>query len=127
MQVKDIMSSSCVVARTTDTLEHAARVMRDRDIGFMPVVDNDRAVGVIDSWPATLTGATLAEALALADASLAPEVTQVMVSGLGDDGDALCATTGLRRLPGTSWRSWLWCPDPGHPALRAESTGIPIT
>ena len=47
MQVKDIMSSSCVVARTTDTLEHAARVMRDRDIGFMPVVDNDRAVGVI--------------------------------------------------------------------------------
>jgi len=108
--------------RHVATAPSGARVLAVRTIG-----DDDRAVGVIDSWPATLTGATLAEALALADASLAPEVTQVMVSGLGDDGDALCATTGLRRLPGTSWRSWLWSLDPGHPALRAESTGIPIT
>ncbi|HPF62785.1 MAG TPA: hypothetical protein PLI93_12100, partial [Gemmatimonadales bacterium] len=108
--------------RHVATAPSGARVLAVRTIG-----DEDRAVGVIDSWPATLTGTTLAEALALADASLAPEVTQVMVSGLGDDADALCAAAGLRRLPGTSWRSWLWCPDPGHPALRAESTGIPIT
>jgi len=48
MQVKDIMTPNAECIRPDDTLEDAAKKMRDLDIGPLPVCgDNDRLAGMI--------------------------------------------------------------------------------
>lgn len=107
-----------LVARTAS----GARVLATRTIG-----GGDAQIGLVDSLPVRLTGAVLAEALAVATAELPPDIEQVMVPSLPDDADPLAAAVGLRRVPGTTWRSWIWSREPGHPLLQARVTGVPIT
>lgn len=47
MNLKEIMTSEVVVIHPNDTLQTAARKMHDQDIGFLPVCDNDRLIGVL--------------------------------------------------------------------------------
>jgi len=47
MKLKEIMTSDVEVIHPTDTLQAAAQKMRDRDIGFLPVCDGDRLIGVL--------------------------------------------------------------------------------
>lgn len=48
MQVKDVMTPGVECARPSATLQEAARMMRDLDVGALPVCgDNDRLVGMI--------------------------------------------------------------------------------
>jgi CBS domain-containing protein len=48
MQVKDIMTPGVECIRPDDTLQNAARKMRDLDVGPLPVCgDNDRLAGMI--------------------------------------------------------------------------------
>ena len=45
---RDIMSGSAECARTTDTLQDAARKMRDLDVGALPICgEDDRLAGMI--------------------------------------------------------------------------------
>lgn len=45
--VRDIMSSPVVTATPDDTVEHAMRLMTDRRIRHLPVLQGDRVVGVV--------------------------------------------------------------------------------
>src|SRR5262245_46557187 len=47
MKLKEIMTSNVEVIHPTDTLQTAAQKMRDRDIGFLPVCDGERLIGVL--------------------------------------------------------------------------------
>lgn len=47
MQIKDIMSRDVVIASPRETLCEVAQMMAVRDIGFMPVGEGDRIVGMI--------------------------------------------------------------------------------
>ena len=47
MKLKEIMSSDVEVINPSDTLQTTAQKMRDRDIGFLPVCDDDRLIGVL--------------------------------------------------------------------------------
>ena len=48
MKCSDIMKKDVICVRPTDTVQHAARLMRDEGIGFLPVCDEDgRALGAI--------------------------------------------------------------------------------
>jgi CBS domain-containing protein len=47
MQVKDIMTANVECVRPEDTLQDAARKMRDLDVGPLPVCDDDRLAGMI--------------------------------------------------------------------------------
>ncbi|MEO7455530.1 MAG: CBS domain-containing protein [Gemmatimonadaceae bacterium] len=47
MKVKDIMTASPACCSPSDSLRDAARIMRDSDCGAVPVVENDRVVGII--------------------------------------------------------------------------------
>jgi CBS domain-containing protein len=47
MKLKEIMTSEVEVIHPNDTLQTAARKMHDRDIGFLPVCDGDRLIGVL--------------------------------------------------------------------------------
>jgi CBS domain-containing protein len=47
MQVEQIMTSPVEYVRADTPLAQAAELMRDKDIGFLPVCDNDRIVGTL--------------------------------------------------------------------------------
>lgn len=47
MQIREIMTRNVECAGPEDTLRHAAEMMRNLDIGALPVCENDRVVGMI--------------------------------------------------------------------------------
>src|SRR5574341_1149086 len=47
MKLKDIMTKNVEVVHPDDTLKEAAQKMRVRDIGFLPVYEGGRVVGVV--------------------------------------------------------------------------------
>ena len=49
MQVEEVMSRNCRLVNVDDTLQKAARIMREENVGVLPVQDpgQDRLVGVI--------------------------------------------------------------------------------
>ena len=47
MKLKQIMTNNIATIHLEDTLEAAARIMRDRDVGFLPVYEGKELVGVL--------------------------------------------------------------------------------
>lgn len=47
MSINDIMSKKIIVGSTTNTLSEIAELMKKYDIGFIPIVDKNKLVGVI--------------------------------------------------------------------------------
>lgn len=47
MKVKDIMSKSMVTAHTHNKISEVSRMMKEYDIGFIPIEDNNDFIGVI--------------------------------------------------------------------------------
>ena len=47
MNINDIMSKKIIVGNTTNTLSEIAELMKKYDIGFIPLVDKNKLVGVI--------------------------------------------------------------------------------
>ncbi len=47
MKIADIMSSNVCLVAPDDTIQFAAQKMEESDIGFLPVGENDRLVGMI--------------------------------------------------------------------------------
>ena len=47
MNIRDVMTANPRTVTPDDTIQNAARVMRDEDTGVVPVVENGRTVGVV--------------------------------------------------------------------------------
>ncbi|HEY0835534.1 MAG TPA: CBS domain-containing protein [Azospirillum sp.] len=47
MKIRDIMTKQVEIVTPDTSLKDAARMMRDADIGFLPVGENDRLVGTL--------------------------------------------------------------------------------
>ena len=47
MNLRDIMTRDIEVIQPHDTLQMAARKMRERDIGFLPMYEGDQLIGVL--------------------------------------------------------------------------------
>ncbi len=47
MQIKDVMTREVDLIGPTTTINEAARMMRDDDIGILPVAEADRLIGMI--------------------------------------------------------------------------------
>ena len=47
MQIKDVMTPQCEWIAPEATLEEAAKIMQDKDIGFIPVGENDKLIGAV--------------------------------------------------------------------------------
>jgi CBS domain-containing protein len=54
MLVKDVMTKNVECVRPDDTLQEAARKMRDLDVGPMPVCDGDRLAGMVTDRDITI-------------------------------------------------------------------------
>ena len=47
MQVGDVMTRSCSIVDSNESLEKAAKIMREENIGVLPVAENDKLIGMI--------------------------------------------------------------------------------
>ena len=47
MNIRDVMTPNPRTVAPSDTIQNAARIMRDEDTGAVPVVENGRAVGIV--------------------------------------------------------------------------------
>ena len=47
MNIRDVMTSNPRTVSPEDTIQNAARIMRDEDTGAVPVVENGRPVGMV--------------------------------------------------------------------------------
>jgi CBS domain-containing protein len=56
MKLREIMSRDVQVVHPDETLQMAAQKMRDHDIGFLPVCEGDRLVGVVTDRDLALRG-----------------------------------------------------------------------
>lgn len=56
MKVKDVMSRNCTFITPQTTLAEAARIMADQDIGFVPVAESDRMIGMVTDRDIVIRG-----------------------------------------------------------------------
>ena len=47
MNIREVMTPNPRSVSPSDSIQNAARIMRDEDAGAVPVVDNGRAVGIV--------------------------------------------------------------------------------
>ena len=47
MNIRDVMTPNPRTVSPDDSIQNAARIMRDEDTGAVPVVDNGRPVGMV--------------------------------------------------------------------------------
>ncbi len=47
MNIRDVMTPNPRTVSPSDTIQNAARIMRDEDTGAVPVVENGRPVGIV--------------------------------------------------------------------------------
>ena len=47
MNIREVMTPNPRTISPTDSIQNAARIMRDEDAGAVPVVDNGRAIGIV--------------------------------------------------------------------------------
>ena len=101
MQVRELMSSDVEVIAPDTTIQDAARLMRDADVGALPVGENDQLIGMVTDRDIVVRG--LAEGKADGNAT----VRDVLTDGLTfcfeeddvDDAANLMADRQVRRLP----------------------------
>lgn len=98
--ISEIMTEDCKTVGPKDTIKQAAIVMRDNDIGFVPVVEGSRLIGVVTDRDLVIR--------ALADDSsgstsvgdvLSTDVKTVSSDTSVDDAAELMAANQIRRLP----------------------------
>ena len=56
MQIKDVMTAQVTTIKPNTRLEEIARIMRDEDIGAVPVAEADRLVGMVTDRDIVLRG-----------------------------------------------------------------------
>ena len=54
MKVKDIMSKDVASVNSNDTIERAAQMMKEHDVGSMPVCNQQNVVGIVTDRDITL-------------------------------------------------------------------------
>lgn len=101
MPLRDIMTEAVELVGPDDTLQAAARRMREIDTGFLPVADGDRLVGALTDRDITIRAvaegrdpASTRVREAMSDAPL-----YVYEDQEPDDAAALMAEMQIRRLP----------------------------
>lgn len=90
MKVEEIMTRDVIIAESDDLLQNAARMMARLDAGMLPILENDRLVGVITDRDITV------RAVAENKAPASTKVKSVMTPGVrycfeDEDVDAVAA------------------------------------
>jgi CBS domain-containing protein len=101
MKLREIMTPSPVFARPTDTLSRVAEMMQQENVGAIPVVENDRLVGIITDRDVTVKAVAAGEDPK--EALVSDYMSADLVTGRPDMSDRealeLMGREQIRRLP----------------------------
>jgi CBS domain-containing protein len=98
--VKDIMSKDCVTVSLQDNVYEIAVKMKEHDIGFIPVVEGKRLVGVVTDRDLVVRGyAAKREGSAAVNQVISENITTIPSNTSVDDAAKLMAKEQIRRLP----------------------------
>jgi CBS domain-containing protein len=101
MKLREIMTPSPIFAHATDTLSRVAEMMQQEDVGAIPVVENDRLVGIITDRDVTVKAVAAGEDPK--EALVSDYMTTNVVTGRPDMSDhealELMGREQIRRLP----------------------------
>ncbi|MBI6873508.1 CBS domain-containing protein [Clostridium aciditolerans] len=101
MKVKDIMTGAVVSLNSTDSVERAAELMKEHNIGAVPVCEGDKVIGIITDRDIAL------RSVAAGEDSKSQSVREIMssnpVTGTPDmdiqDASRVMSERQIRRLP----------------------------
>lgn len=101
MQVKDVLTPDVALAHPTMTLDAAARLMQEKNVGVLPVGEDDRLVGVVTDRDITVRSVAKGERAseATVGAVMSPEVKWVFDDASTTDAAAMMSKHQIRRLP----------------------------
>jgi CBS domain-containing protein len=123
MKLGEIMTPNPRSARPTDTLDHVAWIMREENVGSIPIVEDDQLVGIVTDRD--LTTRVLAEGLDPKKTHVRNFMTPNPITGHLEmtDRDALQLMGGqqIRRLPVVDGGRLVGIVALGDLALEAES------
>lgn len=97
--VSHVMSTNCVTAAPQDHLQQIAIQMRDHDIGFVPVLEGQKLMGVITDRDLVIRGyAENRPGTAPAQEVMSPAVITVSPQTSVDEAAQMMADSQIRRL-----------------------------
>lgn len=100
MQIKDVMTQNCDWIAPETTLAEAAQTMKNKDVGFLPVGENDKLIGTVTDRDIVLRAVAQN---AGADTAVKTVMTPKLMYCYDDQGvDEICknmAEIKVRRLP----------------------------
>lgn len=101
MKVKDIMTQNVASLEPKDSVERAAQLMKEHDIGALPVCDNNNVIGIITDRDIVLR--TISEGKSPNSVSVREVMTSNPVVGRPDmnveDATRIMGERQIRRLP----------------------------
>ena len=101
MQIRDIMTRQVELVNPNTPLQEAARMMRDANIGFLPVGDNDRLVGTLTDRDIAIRA--VAEGKDVKSAKVADAMSAQLAYAFDDQDSSeaaqIMAEKQIRRLP----------------------------
>jgi CBS domain-containing protein len=102
VRVSEVMTQAVVTAESGDSLQHVGELMRDRNVGSVVIVEQERAVGVITDRDLAL--AVVADQVGAAD-DAGSHASRPLVTGQVEmdieEAVALMVQHRIRRLPVT--------------------------
>jgi len=99
-KIADIMSTDCVTLSQQANIQEAARLMRDHDIGFIPIVDGQRLVGVVTDRDLVIRGYADARSGSEPLSEVLTNDVRTVPSEMSvDEAASIMAAEQIRRLP----------------------------
>lgn len=99
-KIKDIMSTDCVTVTRNDNLYEIALKMKQNDIGFIPVVEGKKLIGVVTDRDLVIRGyAEKHSGSTAVEEVISKQLTTVSPESTIEEAAKLMAREKIRRLP----------------------------
>ncbi len=98
--VKEIMTTDCITATLQDNLYELAVMMKNNDIGFVPIVEGKKLMGVVTDRDLVIRGLAEKQAGSTEVAKvISSEVQTIAPTASVDEASEVMARHQIRRLP----------------------------
>ncbi|WP_306462136.1 CBS domain-containing protein [Jeotgalibacillus sp. S-D1] len=98
MNVRDVMTKDVVTCDKNDTIEQVASIMKEQDIGILPVLDQGKIIGMISDRDVVIRGVAEHQGKQI-DQIMTHKVINVTPDTTSQEAAALMAEQQVRRLP----------------------------
>ncbi|KIL48738.1 CBS domain-containing protein [Jeotgalibacillus campisalis] len=98
MNVREVMTDEVISCEKTDSIEQVAKIMKDRNIGILPVLDQGKVIGMVTDRDVVIRGIAEHKEEQI-DEVMTHNVISVKPDMSSQEAAALMAENQVRRLP----------------------------